>query len=374
MSLVLLLLLCSSCGLLQRAREYNAEYDAEHTLRQIERSLEAEPPSGEAIRTLYMIDEEGKYRAELLQLLPQLKQRDDRVRVAFYSGDPMLLQETIGVQPKTALDSLCLANHALRAGNWREAMRLSPDDPATHAISLLMMGDTLQAVSELWMILQAEERLHPRYVRLQAGRKLLEVTAEIDASLFATVAKVAIDLWERFVMRALAGDTSPTNDRERAFVLCLKSQSDSTLLRDAARAYLATSAKSFERKRVLLWLREALLSAGYYPEAEEVQLALPDDEQKSLPYLLLAEYHDEIDLLRRYERMEGEREEAPLLFSDYPKGSFRQLWGNVPNVDNWAMRYYAQPIGAVEPPLRRPSHEEYTATREELDRIFGVVR
>lgn len=369
LSLALLLLL-TRCGVLEHARYYNQSYAAARTLKEIEATLQTAEPTGNKVTTLFLYDESGTKQAELTALIPHLTDREDKILAAFLTGDLMTLERTMGF-PKTQQDTLLLANMHLMQGNWREAERLRTDDLCTHAAIALTKEQPEKARILLTKILE-KGRGVPRERRLRAGRALLQITpSPISPNLYRTVAQLTTHPWERFMLQALAGERNWETAREEAFVTYLDALSDSSQLQKATQLVLAQSGSPW-RTQALHRLRPLLVEAAHFPEALEVHDALPQHLQPSYPFTLLPEYRAEIELLKRYERAETYVEKNVPREKSHRTGTFRELWGNVPNVDNWVMEYgrgFSEPTTS---PATLPTEEEYNQLKMHLRSLIKL--
>ena len=368
LALLLLPCLLAGCSLLNRAKSYNQHYFLKQEVAEIEAKLLASPPSLRPPKTLYLYDEKGIYQQQLTDLLHRLPTNDPLTqRVAQLLGDGLALLEG-------ATDTLQLINAHLLMDNPTEASRLlalwSNPDPASQAITALAQGDTLTTIHHLEELLkQPKSPLAYRVARLWH---------HLDASAQAPLhylSRKSPSQWERFTA-TVELDNNPTGNtaEEQAYITYRSAlQQPDTLHLQKATEPLLQLPESEWQTAALLTLRHLLYQQEQWVTALALQQALPAEYQTDYPYLLLTESQQEIKLLQLYQQP------TPTSTSNAPTtatpttpadGSFRSKWGNVANVDNWAMQQstsFRHPSATL--PFK-PTFEQYQTTLRHLHLIL----
>lgn len=361
---LLLPCLLAGCSLLNRAKSYNQHYFLKQEVAEIEAKLLASPPSLRSPKTLYLYDEKGIYQQQLTDLLHRLPPNDPlSQRVVQLLGDGLALLER-------ATDTLQLINAHLLMENPTEAGRLlalwSNPDPASQAIIALAQGDTLTTIHHLEELLkQPKSPLAYRAARLWH---------HLDASAQAPLhylSRKSPSPWERFTATVeLGGNPTGNTAEEQAYITYRSAmQRPDTLHLQKATEQLLQLPESEWQTAALLTLRPLLYQQAQWVEALALQQALPAEYQTDYPYLLLTEYQQEIKLLQLYQQP------TPTSTSNAPTtatpttpadGSFRSKWGNVANVDNWAM----QQSTSFPSHSSKPTFEQYQTTLRHLHLIL----
>lgn len=368
LSLLLLPCLLAGCSLLNRAKNYNQHYFLKQEVAEIEAKLLASPPSLRPPKTLYLYDEKGIYQQQLTDLLHRLPTNDPlSQRVVQLLGDGLALLER-------ATDTLQLINAHLLMDNPTEASRLlalwSNPDPASQAITALAQGDTLTTIHHLEELLkQPKSPLAYRAARLW---HLLDASAHTPLQYLS---RKSPSPWERFTA-TIDLDNNPTGNtaEEQAYITYRSAlQQPDTLHLQKATEQLLQLPESEWQTAALLTLRHLLYQQEQWVTALALQQALPAEYQADYPYLLLTEYQQEIKLLQSYQQP------SPTSTSNAPTtatpttpadGSFRSKWGNVANVDNWAMQQstsFRHPSATL--PFK-PTFEQYQTTLRHLHLIL----
>ena len=370
LSLLLLTCLLAGCSLLNRAKNYNQHYFLKQEVAEIEAKLLASPPSLRPPKTLYLYDEKGIYQQQLTDLLHRLPTNDPLTqRVAQLLGDGLALLEG-------ATDTLQLINAHLLMDNPTEASRLlalwSDPDPASQAITALAQGDTLTTIHHLEELLK-----HPKSPRAYRAARLWH---HLDASAQAPLhylSRKSSSQWERFTATIDLGNNPTGNTTEEQAYITYRSalQQPDTLHLQKATEQLLQLPESEWQTAALLTLRPLLYQQEQWVATLALQQALPTEYQADYPYLLLTEYQQEIKLLQSY--LQSSASSTPT--SNAPTtatpttptdGSFRSKWGNVANVDNWAMQQstsFRHPSSTL--PFK-PTFEQYQTTLHHLHLIL----
>lgn len=368
LALLLLPCLLASCSLLNRAKNYNQHYFLKQEVAEIEAKLLASPPSLRPPKTLYLYDEKGIYQQPLTDLLHRLPTNDPLTqRVAQLLGDGLALLEG-------ATDTLQLINAHLLMDNPTEASRLlalwSNPDPASQAVIALVQGDTLTTIHHLEELLkQPKSPLAYRAARLWH---------HLDASAQAPLqylSRKSPSQWERFTATVDLGNNPTGNTTEEQAYITYRSalQQPDTLHLQKATEQLLQLPESEWQTAALLTLRHLLYQREQWVTALALQQALPAESQADYPYLLLTEYQQEIKLLQLYQQptptptSNAPTTATPITPAD---GSFRSKWGNVANVDNWAMQQstsFHHPSATL--PFK-PTFEQYQTTLRHLHLIL----
>lgn len=364
LALLLLPCLLAGCSLLNRAKNYNQHYFLKQEVAEIEAKLRSSPPSLRPPKTLYLYDEKGVYQQQLTDLLHRLPTNDPLTqRVAQLLGDGLALLER-------ATDTLQLINAHLLMDNPTEASRLlalwSDPDPASQAITALAKGDTLTTIHHLEELLkQPKSPLAYRAARLWH---------HLDASAQAPLhylSRKSPSQWERFTATIDLGNNPTGNTTEEQAYITYRSalQQPDTLHLQKATEQLLQLPESEWQTAALLTLRPLLYQQAQWVEALALQQALPAEYHTDYPYLLLTEYQQEIKLLQLYQQptptstSNAATTATPTTPAD---GSFRSKWGNVANVDNWAMQQstsFRHPSATL--PFK-PTFEQYQTTLRHL--------
>lgn len=370
LALLLLPCLLAGCSLLNRAKSYNQHYFLKQEVAEIEAKLRSSPPSLRPPKTLYLYDEKGVYQQQLTDLLHRLPTNDPLTqRVAQLLGDGLALLER-------ATDTLQLINAHLLMDNPTEASRLlalwSNPDPASQAVIALAQGDTLNTIHHLEELLkQPKSPLAYRAARLWH---------HLDASAQAPLhylSRKSPSQWERFTATVELGGSPTGNTVEEQAYITYRSalQQPDTLHLQKATEQLLQLPESEWQTAALLTLRPLLYQQEQWITVLALQQALPAEYQADYPYLLLTEYQQEIKLLQSYRQSSA----SPTSTSNAPTtatpttptdGSFRSKWGNVANVDNWAMQQstsFHHPSATL--PFK-PTFEQYQTTLRHLHLIL----
>lgn len=368
LALLLLPCLLAGCSLLNRAKSYNQHHFLKQEVAEIEAKLRSSPPSLRPPKTLYLYDEKGIYQQQLTDLLHRLPTNDPLTqRVAQLLGDGLALLER-------ATDTLQLINAHLLMDNPTEASRLlalwSNPDPASQAITALAQGDTLTTIHHLEELLkQPKSPLAYRAARLWH---------HLDASAQAPLhylSRKSPSQWERFTATVELGGSPTGNTAEEQAYITYRStlQQPDTLHLQKATEQLLQLPESEWQTAALLTLRHLLYQREQWVTALALQQALPAEYQADYPYLLLTEYQQEIKLLQLYQQptptstSNAPTTATPITPAD---GSFRSKWGNVANVDNWAMQQstsFRHPSSTL--PFK-PTFEQYQTTLHHLHLIL----
>lgn len=370
LALLLLPCLLAGCSLLNRAKSYNQHYFLKQEVAEIEAKLLASPPSLRPPKTLYLYDEKGIYQQQLTDLLHRLPTNDPLTqRVAQLLGDGLALLER-------ATDTLQLINAHLLMDNPTEAIRLlalwSNPDPASQAVITLAQGDTLNTILHLEELLK-----QPKSPLAYLAARLWH---HLDASAQAPLhylSRKSPSQWERFTATVELGGSPTGNTAEEQAYITYRSalQQPDTLHLQKATEQLLQLPESEWQTAALLALRPLLYQQEQWVTALALQQALPAEYQADYPYLLLTEYQQEIKLLQSYLQSSA----SPTPTSNAPTtatpttpadGSFRSKWGNVANVDNWAMQQstsFRHPSSTL--PFK-PTFEQYQTTLRHLHLIL----
>lgn len=364
LALLLLPCLLAGCSLLNRAKNYNQHYFLKQEVAKIEAQLLASPPSLRPPKTLYLYDEKGTYQQPLTDLLHRLPTNDPLTqRVAQLLGDGLVLLEG-------ATDTLQLINAHLLMDNPTEASRLlalwSDLDPASQAITTLAQGDTLTTIHHLEELLKQPKRP----LAYRAARLWHHLDASAHTPL-QYLSRKSPSPWERFTATVELGGSPTGNTAEEQAYITYRSalQQPDTLHLQKATEQLLQLPESEWQTTALLTLRPLLYQQEQWVTALALQQALPAEYQADYPYTLLTEYQREIKLLQSY------RQSSPTPTSNAPTtatpsvpadGSFRSKWGNVANVDNWAM----QQSTSFPSHSSKPTFEQYQTTLRHLHLIL----
>lgn len=364
LALLLLPCLLASCSLLNRAKSYNQHYFLKQEVAKIEAQLLASSPTLRPPKTLYLYDEKGVYQQQLTDLLHSLPANDPLTqRVAQLLGDGLALLER-------ATDTLQMINAHLLMENPTEASRLlalwSNPDPASQAVIALAQGDTLNTIHHLEKLLkQPKSPLAYRAARLWHH---LDASAQTPLQYLS---RKSPSPWERFTATVDLGNNPTGNTAEEQAYITYRSalqQSDTLHLQKATEQLLQLPESEWQTA-ALLALRPLLYQQEQWVATLALQQALPAEYQTDYPYLLLTEYQREIKLLQLY------RQPSPTSTSNAPTtatpttpadGSFRSKWGNVDNVDNWAM----QQSTSFPSHSSKPTFEQYQTTLRHLHLIL----
>lgn len=364
LALLLLPCLLAGCSLLNRAKSYNQHYFLKQEVAEIEAKLLASPPSLRPPKTLYLYDEKGTYQQQLTDLLHRLPTNDPLTqRVAQLLGDGLALLEG-------ATDTLQQINAHLLMDNPTEASRLLTlwSDPASQAVIALAQGDNLTTIHHLEELLkQPKSPLAYRAARLWHH---LDASAQTP---LLYLSRKSPSPWERFTASVDLGNNPTANTAEEQAYTTYRSalQQPDTLHLQKATEQLLQLPESEWQTAALLTLRPLLYQQEQWVTALALQQALPAEYHADYPYLLLTEYQREIKLLQLYQQPSP----SPTSISNAPTtaspttpadGSFRSKWGNVANVDNWAMQQSTSFRHPSSTPPTKPTFEQYQTTLRHL--------
>lgn len=335
-----LLFLLPSCRLLDRVERLNATT----YLRTAERDLASalrRAPLAAVPAVLYPAAEdaasaEGERAYETAR---RYGTPADRERIGLLTGHPE--EAARSEDPRRRMTALALAGDTVALA--RELL-LHPDPALSYSLYRLR-GDSAEAVGALRTVL-ADGGRYPREVRRRAAWALTDYPGE-----------------ELRAVEALSrlGEAAPL----REWRLLLEGPTDEDRLRRLAARLLAETPRGTLLERKLFGtLRDRLWEAALWPEALTLQLRLPDDRHAAI-----LEYRAEIALLEAYERPD----EAPEETRPAKSGSFRDRFGPVRNVNNWAMDYSGYSPAAMAPSLRL-TEEEYRALRARLTTALTAER
>lgn len=368
LALLLLPCLLAGCSLLNRAKSYNQHYFLKQQVAEIEALLLASPPTLRPPKTLYLYDEKGTYQQQLSDLLHRLPTNDPLTqRVAQLLGDGLALLEG-------ATDTLQQINAHLLMDNPTEASRLlalwSNPDPASQAVIALAHGDTLTTIHHLEELLKQPK--NPLAYR--AARLWHHLDPSAQAPLHYLSCK-SPSPWERFTASVDLGNNPTANTAEEQAYTTYRSalQQPDTLHLQKATEQLLQLPESEWQTAALLTLRPLLYQQEQWVTALALQQALPAEYHADYPYLLLTEYQQEIKLLQLYQQPSPtSTSNAPMTASPTTPtdGSFRAKWGNVANVDNWAMQQSTSFRHTSSTPPTKPTFEQYQSTLRHLHLIL----
>ncbi len=338
--LLLLPLLCAGCALSDTVRRLNTRYGLTQSVGALQAQALEEYTCPDSIRTLYPLtrahqDEAERYLATALEigdttLILQLGRLLGR-------GDLVL-------HFAPAADRPARAEGALLIGNYGEALRLSLGDKAltaTQAMAHLMLGDTAKAV----LLLEKSLDTVAKETGLTALR-LLQHLKPSDPTIRERLYRATPLDAEKVYLEILSMAKRPT---------------DKQIIRNYAQRLLDT------RNRTTLWeysteaLSPYLVQHGLFVALYDLQGLL--DKQTDTPYRLILQHTEEINLLRSYEA--GEVPDP--IPHDKPR-SFRQRYGSVERVPNWAMTYHRGQSATLPIPL---SPKEYQLIRSKISKFFS---
>ncbi|MBR8784398.1 hypothetical protein IX308_000569 [Porphyromonas levii] len=322
-----IILLLPGCQLLQQAKGINQRHYAAGELQRITQELQAQEPSFEVPSTLYLTDDYGKYTEELEKLLnitTTSQPMGAKIALLMGNGEALL---------RSTSDTILLANAHLLMGNIVEADRL--------------MG--LSATRDL----ATEAIIHIRQERMDEGiallEKLIRQSANADvqlraARLMSLLGKGGWDYlmrqssseWERFMAATRLGNRTASTPREVAYVSYVSAmqQPDSLRTKEATQQLLAQPTAPW-RQYALLQLIPNVIAEKLWIELYRVAKELPEMAKSYPIYYQVLEFEKEVELLARYEAPETPTQNTMPIAPR--EGSFRAVWGNVTNVDNWVM-------------------------------------
>lgn len=342
-----IILLLPGCQLLQQAKGINQRHYAAGELQRITQELQAQEPSFEVPSTLYLTDDYGKYTEELEKLLNiTTTSQPMGAKIALLMGNGEALLHSTS-------DTILLANAHLLMGNIVEADRL--------------MG--LSATRDL----ATEAIIHIRQERMDEGiallEKLIRQSANADvqlraARLMSLLGKGGWDYlmrqssseWERFMAATRLGNRTASTPREVAYVSYVSAmeQPDSLRTKKATQLLLAQPTAPW-RQYALLQLIPNVIAEKLWIELYRVAKELPEMAKSYPIYYQVLEFEKEVELLARYEAPETPTQNTMPIAPR--EGSFRAVWGNVTNVDNWVMERSDR---LSTPTLKaRPTAEQY---------------
>lgn len=306
-SLLLLLILLSSCRLLDRIERLNASTYLRRAERELVSSVRR-APLREVPVVLYPVasEEASGEGARLYETARLYGSVESRERVALLTGHP---EEVLrSDDPHRRMVALAMVGDTTALRRMLEA---HPDPILSYSLRRLT-GDSVAAYRSLTALLSPEGKSLPLEVRRRAAWALTDYPAHA-----AEGVQALLDL----------GEQGPLREWLR---LLEEPATGSLLLRAETPRLLAEVSRGTLLERGLLSaLRDRLWEARLWPEALTVQLRLPDEAHGAI-----LKYRREIELLEAYERPAA-LEEGP---TREGRG-FRERFGPVRNVNNWAMNY-----------------------------------
>lgn len=358
-SLLLLVFLLPGCRLLQQAKEINQKHYAEVELKRITEALQAQEPTFQIPATLYLIDDSGKYREELEKLHSIISVSHPlSTKIALIMGDGE------GLLGRTS-DTILLSNAHLLMGNVFEAERLmrlsSRRDAATEAMIHLRQGREDEASVLLEWVIEYEENTN---LRLRAAR----VLSLLGKGGWDYLSRYSPSEWERYMADAqLSRNHTPTTPREIAYskyISALESP-DSLPIKEAAQLLLSEPRAPW-RQYALGNLLPYVVEQKHWVELYKIAQESPELAVAQPICYQILQFEKEVELMARYETPE---QSSMNIVPTIPReGSFRSVWGNVSNSDNWAMeRYSLQSVGT---PSARPTAEQYELARRLISRFI----
>lgn len=356
-------LLLGSCSFLHQAQLTNQRRYAQEELDRIIATLQAKEFNYQVPRTLYLSDDDGEHTEELGRLLNiTSSQYTLATQIALLQGDGEALL-------RFTRDTVLLANAHLLMGNVAEAERLmhlfSGEDAPTEAL-IFIHNNRLEEAEQC---LQATFTIHSdASVRLRAARLLTLISSKG----YEYLRDHSMSAWERFMASTRLGNRAYNTPVEGAYVAFVEAMAgeDSLAAKRAGRELLALSPSPW-RDHALRELFPLLTRYQYWLEVYQIATALPIWDSSDLYLLNISAFEGDIDVLRRYEAPESVSSLRDIK-SAPREGSFRSLWGNVSNVDNWAMEqvnYFAKSSMVS----LRPSSEEYQAARARITLFFDTL-
>lgn len=336
-SLLLVLVLLPSCRLLDRIERLNASTYLRRAERELSSSVRR-APLREVPVVLYPVasEEASGEEARLYETARHYGSVESRERVALLTGHP---EEVLrSDDPHRRMVALAMVGDSVALRRMLEA---HPDPILSYSLHRLT-GDSVAAYRSLTALLSPEGKSLPLEVRRRAAWALTDYPAHA-----AEGVQALIDLGEQGPLREwLMLLEEPDIDPDRLRALTPR------LLAEARRGALL-------EQGLLSALRTRLWESHLWPEALTLQTRLPDEGHGEI-----LRYKREIEMLEAYER--------PVALEEGPTREgrgFRERFGPVRNVNNWAMNYSGySPSTAVS--TRRLTAEEYTQLQDRITRAL----
>ena len=357
--LLLLALLLPSCHLLRQAKGINQRYYAGGELKRITTALRVQEPIFQVPLTLYLTDDHGKYKDELERLLaitPISDPLSAKVALLMGDGEALLVRTS---------DTILTANAHLLMGNIFEAERLmglsSKRDPATESMIELRQGRENKAIALLERLISKGDDTD---LQLRAARLL----SFLGKGGWDYLSQYSPSEWERFMAVTQLGNRTATTPREIAYTKYTSAlaQPDSLVTKEAAQLLLSEPSSPW-RQYALQHLLPQVIEQKHWVELYRMVRELPEMAVAQPIYYQILQFEKEVELMARFEAPEE------LSMSTVPttprEGSFRSVWGNVSNVDNWVMErsnLLSSPT-LITPPTR----EQYDSTHRLITEWFA---
>lgn len=337
-SLLLLLILLPSCRLLDRIERLNASTYLRRAERELVSSVRR-APLREVPQVLYPVASEvaSGEGHRLYETAQSYSAPETRERIALLTGYPEEVLRSDDLHRRMVALAMVGDTTALR-----EQLRLYPDPVLSYSLHRLT-GDSVAACRVLVELLAPEGKSYPHVLRLRAAWALTDYPDQA-----AEGVRALIDLGEEGPLREwLMLLEEPTIGADRLRALTPR------LLAESPRGTLL-------ERGVLTALRTRLWEAHLWAEALTLQLRLPDEAHEEI-----LRYRREIELLEAYERPTAP-EEAP---TREGRG-FRERFGPVRNVNNWAMNYSGYSPSALSS-TRRLTADEYRLLHDRITRALA---
>lgn len=354
--LILLVFFLPSCSLLQQAKKVNQRYYAEGEVKKIAQALQEQEPTYRVPATLYLTDDYGKYNPELKELLsitPVSEPLGAHIALLMGDGEALLARTS---------DTILLVNAHLLMGNVFEAERLmklsAKKDIATEAIIHIRQERVGEGADLLKELLEQGE---DREVKLRAARLL----SLLGKGGWEYLSQQSPSEWERFMASTRLGSRTATTPREEAYVklVSVLEQPHSLGTKEVARLLLSEPLASW-RHHALREILPLVIEYKHWVELYSIAQEIPEMATLYPIHYQILQFRREVELMARFEAPEVTTvASAP---SSSREGSFRSLWGNVTNIDNWVMQRSS--LLSTPALTTRPTPEEYQLAHQLITR------
>lgn len=346
-TVILLLLLLSSCSFLKSVERINQRQFVRMTLDRAKKDAATHVPDSLPLPlslypTIQSLDSDLEKAFEIAY---SQAWRSEAIEAAYLSRRHDIVLHYAEEESNEYLNSLLLIGHPAEAHRLL-TRHSSNNNIATAAMTCLAEGDTVKAVPLLTSLLKDSST----GIRLSAARHLSLTPSGRDIGL-KTLSDISPNQSERLLSKqALRPLTTPAE---------IKAHSDAVL----------RLPPSWLREYELLRLRPLLVHAGLWVPLDDVHRALPTKYSTDYPYSMLSDFTREIAMLRAYEAPETPL--VPTFIQKENQGtSFRELYGNVQNVNNWAMTYSSGTGPTTTDSTHKPTKAEYQKVINMLRDIF----
>ena len=329
---ILLVLVLSSCGFLKQVKQTNERLFVKSTIAEARRQSDLEVPDSLPLPfSLYpTLQRPSPSLEHAFEIAYRNGWRDESIQSAYLSHRYDVVLHLAEETSTEYLNSLLLIGHPSEAERLLEKHSLNL--PTVSSMICLAKGDTIAAVDLLKSLLKSDDKA----IRLGAARHLVVLNHP-----------EALKIVEK---------EKPVKDEDQSIKSYTKN--------------IIKAAPSWLRELELVRLRHRLVQDEQWSLLADVQQALPKRQANTYPYLLLESYSNEVAIIKAYEQKD-DTSIAIMAPKETQGNNFREVYGNVSNVNNWAMTY-SSGLGAGRATMsgRIPTKNEYHNALKTLKDIF----